>query len=161
MKFGFFIELEDQGPKGNLYSVRIDGESKSEFQKFVENPEIQREPKFEHLIRQMNGMLDRWGFTANFFRPEGRSSDSVAALSKQSGRLRVYCCRWGESLLILGGGAIKKVRANKEDKILDDHMKAMMYVDRCLQARIRDHEVWFGNCGELIGNLYFPLEEDL
>ena len=54
-------------------------------------------------------MYEPFGFQQRFFRFEEKPTDSVEALSRESGPIRLYCCRWTERTLILGNGGLKLV----------------------------------------------------
>ncbi|MEP7218723.1 MAG: hypothetical protein ABI876_07380 [Bacteroidota bacterium] len=157
MNFGFTIELELDGPKGTIYTVKIDGELASEFDKAHEA--LKHLKDFQRVMRQLENMVDRHGFQEPAFRQEGTARDSVAALSKESGKVRIYCCRWSTRTLLLGCGCLKDVARVQDDKTLTHYMETMMYVDRRLMERIRDRSIEIGHNGELIGILYFPPEE--
>lgn len=52
----------------------------------------------------------RIGALERFFRPEGGINDSVQALPIESGKLRLYCLRLSDQIVILGNGGVKNTR---------------------------------------------------
>ena len=64
--------------------------------------------KFVESIADL-GALER------FFRPEGKMNDRVCALPVIRSKLRLYCLRLSDSILILGNGGVKKTRTYDED----------------------------------------------
>lgn len=57
-----------------------------------------------------------------YFRREGKYADRVYALPTDSGRLRLYCLRLSDKILILGNGGIKATRTYNEDSELNGYV---------------------------------------
>jgi hypothetical protein len=97
-------------------------------------------------------MSSRWGFQEQFFKI-GESSfwDNVVTL-KDTGDLRLYCCRYGNIILIVGSGGIKNTRTYQEDDELAEAVRFMNQVSKLVDERIKNSEIKYcGNkfCGDL------------
>ena len=66
------------------------------------------------------------------FRIEGRMRDNVAALSLDSHKLRLYCLRMSDKILILGNGGAKKTRTYQEDDELSGYVMDLQKFDKAL-----------------------------
>ena len=58
------------------------------------------------------------GALERFFRPEGKMRDSVVALPVLRSKLRLYCLRLSDRILVLGNGGVKNSRTYQEDDSL-------------------------------------------
>lgn len=72
------------------------------------NPDLMR------IVEFISKIADRGAFE-RYFRPEGRYNDSVCALPVIKSKLRLYCLRLSDKILILGNGGIKSTRTYNED----------------------------------------------
>lgn len=85
-----------------LYTIQFITEDKGEYLRFynrfkndaIYNEDLARIAKFVESIADL-GALER------FFRPEGKMSDRVCALPVVKSKLRLYCLRLSDSILIL------------------------------------------------------------
>ena len=100
------IESVEQSEKASLYTISFENDNLSEFAKFMtnfkDNARLQRDYQIILLALQKilaNGVLER------YFRPEGKYSDGVCALPINSGKLRLYCLRLSDKILIKIGRA--------------------------------------------------------
>lgn len=156
MNKSFKLVLYEHGRKASLYSVLIEGETETEFDKFLSNPEVSFHPKRDELLAQIDEIIDRYGCQERFFKEESSYFDSVAALWK--GNLRLYCCRHGSIILILGSGGIKTTRTYQEDANLNESVELMAAVSRLIDERIRTRELYISG-DTLKGNLIFSVED--
>lgn len=67
-----------------------------------------------------------------FFRNEGRMRDNVKALAIDSRKLRLYCLRISDQILILGNGGIKLTRTYEEDDTLSGYVMDLQKFDQML-----------------------------
>ncbi len=72
------------------------------------------------------------GAFERFFRPEGKMSDRVAALSIDSRKLRLYCLRISDQILIVGNGGIKNTRTYEENTELSGYVMDLQEFDKLL-----------------------------
>ncbi|MBQ0154966.1 MAG: hypothetical protein KBT22_00085 [Bacteroidales bacterium] len=117
-----------------IYSIQFLSEDESEFERFynkfkddaVYNPDLVKIVAFINKIAE-KGALER------FFRPEGKISDRVVALPVTSSKLRLYCLRLSDKILILGNGGIKSTRTYNEDDSLSGYVMTLQKFDKLLK----------------------------
>ena len=86
-------------------------------------------------------MMTVGGFLERYFRPEGKFRDNVCALPIESGRLRLYCLRLSDSVLIAGNGGVKAVRRYEDCDELNGYVLTLQKLDDALRLAIRKGEV--------------------
>ncbi len=160
MKRGFELVYQEHGPGGALYSVRFEGEGKSELDKFLEDRRVQASKEFGSLVSRLEDMVDSFGFRERFFKVrEGSITDSLAALHYDNGPLRLYCLRWSSVLLIAGSGGIKRTRTYQDDGVLREAAETLQRVDELILARQKLREIVIdATTGIIEGNLIFTLD---
>lgn len=153
MNFSFKIELLKIGLKSTLYTIRLEGEKENEFENFLLDPEINSSPHFQPLLVRIDEIADKLGCQDYLFKlKESKFSDPVVALSRED--LRLYCCRYGNIILILGSGGIKHTRTYQENPKLDRIIERMVHVAECIDQKIRSKEIEIKN-DQFIGDLNF------
>ena len=98
------------------------------------NPDLMRIVGFLGRIADI-GALER------FFRPEGKMSDNVCALPVVSSKLRLYCLRLSDKILILGNGGMKRTRTYNEDDELRGYVLTLQKFDRLINEGVRDGSI--------------------
>lgn len=85
------------------------------YNKFIKDAKLNRD-----LLRivQIVERISEDGALERLFRPEGKMKDSVVALPVLSSKLRLYCLRLSNGILILGNGGVKNSRTYEEDDSL-------------------------------------------
>ena len=86
---------------------------------------------FNVILMALSKIIDK-GALERFFRNEGRMNDNVKALAIDSRRLRLYCLRISDQILILGNGGIKNTRTYQEDEKLSGYVMDLQTFDRVL-----------------------------
>ena len=74
-----------------------------------------------------NGALER------YFRTEGKMADRVTALAIDSRRLRLYCLRISDQILIMGNGGVKDTSTYEESKELYGYVMDLQKFDELLE----------------------------
>jgi len=74
-----------------------------------------------------NGAFER------YFRPEGRMNDHVVALPVITSKLRLYCLRLTDKLLVLGNGGVKNSRTYDEDDTLRGYVITLQNFENLLK----------------------------
>lgn len=95
----------------------------SEYRKFVDK--FKDDAKLNKDYRSILSALDHivaYGAFERHFRPEGKMSDGVVALSIDSRRLRLYCLRMSDQVLIVGNGGVKNTKTYEEDEELSGYV---------------------------------------
>lgn len=128
------LVLVNETDKCTLYSIQFLNENESEYERFYNkfkddaefNPDLMRIVAFINKIAQ-NGAFER------FFRPEGKMSDHVVALPVINSKLRLYCLRLSDKILILGNGGIKNTRTYNEDDCLRGYVITLQNFENLLK----------------------------
>lgn len=82
-------------------------------------------------------MLSVSGFLERYFRPEGKMKDNVCALPIQSGKLRLYCLRLSDSVMIAGNGGVKNVKSYQESEELSGYVVTLQKLDEAIKIAIK------------------------
>jgi len=100
-----------------------------------ENATLQ--PDLQKILVALQRMLNEVGFLKRYFRPEGKMRDRVMALPIQSGKLRLYCLRLSDSILIVGNGGQKTTKTYNEDQELSGYVVSLQKPDEILRSAER------------------------
>lgn len=128
----------DQTEVAGIFTIIFESESLSEFDKFVEKfkGDAYRAEELRFILNQIDAMLER-GIEERYFRPEGKMSDNVAALPIYKSKLRLYCLRLSDSVLILGNGGVKNTKTYEEDEDLNGYVINLQTLDKLLKTDIK------------------------
>ncbi|MBQ7750809.1 MAG: hypothetical protein IJR77_06270 [Bacteroidales bacterium] len=137
MKKKTTIELLNESEKASLYSISFDMDGTTEFEKFVAEFEMNAtyNRDYQRIIAALQAIL-RIGALERFFRPEGSMNDSVQALPIESGKLRLYCLRISDQIVILGNGGVKNTRTYEENPKLYGYVLDLQRFERILKENI-------------------------
>ena len=107
-----------------IYTIQFLSEDDSEFEKFYIKfrNELKYNENFELLLNILGRIAD-FGALERFFSPEGKMNDRVCAMSVLKSKLRLYCLRLSDKILILGNGEVKKTGTYGEG----DSLKGVCY----------------------------------
>ena len=86
---------------------------------------------FNAILLALSKIIDK-GALERFFRIEGRMNDHVSALSIDSRKLRLYCLRISDQILILGNGGVKLSRTYQENEKLSGYVLDLQTFDKVL-----------------------------
>lgn len=129
------IQSVRQTENAGLFTICFEGESFNEFQKFIvkghENATLQ--PDLQKILNAIQHMMNAMGFLERYFRPEGKMRDRVTALPLQSSKLRLYCLRLSDSVLIVGNGGPKSTKTYEEDPELNGYVIQLQKLDDLLR----------------------------
>ena len=136
------LEVIEQSELVSLYSIKFNGEDVTEFEKFLQkfkdNAELNED--FQRIVYALSKILDR-GALERYFRPEGRMNDNVCAVPIESGKLRLYCLRMSDQILIVGNGGVKSTRTYNEDPILSGYVLDLQKFEKLINAGIKDGSI--------------------
>ncbi|MDE5876432.1 MAG: hypothetical protein K2H47_02925 [Muribaculaceae bacterium] len=114
----------------------------SEFEKFIskfrESAELN--PDFQAIMRFIEQILSN-GALERYFRREGKVTDSVVALPVLKSKLRLYCLRLTDKILILGNGGVKNSQTYQEDDTLQGYVMDLQKFERLLKQEVRSGNV--------------------
>lgn len=118
----------------SLYSICFEGSNESEYEKFLNNfrKDSMLNKEFQTIILALSRIIER-GALERFFRMEGKMSDDLCALSIDSRKLRLYCLRISDQILILGNGGVKETRTYQEDEVLSGYVMDLQKFDKLLK----------------------------
>lgn len=128
------IQSVRQTETAGLFTICFEGESYTEFQKFIikSNENATLQPDLQKILNAIQHMMDAVGFLDRYFRPEGKMRDRVSALPIQSSKLRLYCLRLSDSVLIVGNGGQKDTKTYQENPELNGYVINLQKLDDIL-----------------------------
>lgn len=128
-----------QTEKNGLFSLVFENEDYSEFEKFIEKfkneADVARD--LNVILSYIEQMINGAGFLERYFRPEGKMKDHVCALPVVSGKLRLYCLRLSDSVLIAGGGGRKTTKRYEEDENLNGYVISLQKLDQLISVEVK------------------------
>ena len=127
------LKTLEQTDNVSLYSICFDGKDISEYEafllKFKEDAKLNED--YKKIILALEKIVAVGAFE-RFFRPEGKMNDHVAALSIDSRKLRLYCLRISNQILIVGNGGVKNTRTYQENDELSGYVMDLQEFDKLL-----------------------------
>ena len=149
MKYSLVKMQQLSGSEASIYSLHIEKEEQTLFDRFIRENKISFISELKDIVSRLNSIGKSLGAREQFFKTrEGKPGDLVCALYDiPGGKLRLYCIRFGATLIILGGGGQKPklVRALQEVPKLEMEQKLMVKLSNEILKRQRDKEIWFTN----------------
>lgn len=122
-KFELFLETD----KVCMYSPKYDGETQNEFEKFLYANNSHSHPQLKRFFDAIISVIEKMSETGayeRYFRPERGNIKAVplyintTKIDKKVGKMRLYCLRLSERMLILGGGAVTTALKYEDDPVL-------------------------------------------
>lgn len=128
------LKTIEQNDNVSLYSICFYGNEFSEFEnfltKFRNNSKLNKD--FQIILLALEKIIDK-GALERFFRNEGKMNDNLVALSIDSRKLRLYCLRISDQILIIGNGGEKNTRTYQEDESLRGYVMDLQKFDQLLK----------------------------
>lgn len=136
------LYLIQEGDNCTIYTLQFLRDTESEFEKFI-SKFIDNAEYHEDYIRiaAFISRIARTGAKERYFRPEGKMSDSVTALPVTVSKLRLYCLRLSDKILILGNGGIKSTRTYNEDSQLKGYVMTLQKFEKLIKEGVNDGSV--------------------
>lgn len=121
-----------------VYTIQFLSDEQSEFEKFISKfrNDAELNPDFQAIMRFVEQILAN-GALERFFRREGKMSDSVAALPVLRSKLRLYCLRLTDKILVIGNGDVKNSRTYQENNTLQGYVIDLQKFERLLKQEVR------------------------
>lgn len=109
MKFTILRIKQFSGKKADVFSVRVEDSPQTLFERFLSDHTPTHRIEVKDLLKRLRVVGHDTGARPDFFKPhEGNPGDFIEALYDNPGRvLRLYCLRYDETVLVLGGGGPK------------------------------------------------------
>ncbi len=126
----------------SIYSPVFDGEPMHEFAKFLMSNRNHSHPqlkKFFDTILAKIRKMEEGGARENLFRPEGGKIKAMPLyvelprVDRKVGKLRLYCIRISDRLLILGNGGVTVANKYEDDPFLLSCVNKL----RCIENKLR------------------------
>lgn len=121
-KFELILETD----KVSIYSPRYDGEGQNEFRKFLLSNKTHNHPQLKKFFDAILSVIEKIGETGaleRYFRLEGGNVKALPTyidlrIDKKVGKMRLYCLRLSDRLLIFGNGAVTTAQTYEDDPTL-------------------------------------------
>ena len=126
--------LVNEGENCTLYTIQFMSEDKSEFERFY--AKFKNDVEYDNDLMRIVALIDKIadkGALERLFRPEGKYSDGVCALPVIQSKLRLYCLRLSDKILILGNGGAKTTRTYNEDDVLKGYVITLQNFEKLLK----------------------------
>lgn len=158
------VRLDDlSGAKATIYSAILEEDEKDQmslFDRFLAENSTAFRDEINNILSRIKTIADKTGSRDHFFkRWEGNPGDGVCALyDDPERRLRLYCIRFGTTVLILGGGGDKPkpMKALQESEKLEYENKLVRIISSKLAEKISEKEIyWSDDQVELLGDFNF------
>lgn len=127
------LKTLEQSDNVSLYSICFDGNEISEYEDFVRKfkNDASLNADYKTILQAIEKIVAVGAFE-RFFRVEGKMNDRVAALSINSRKLRLYCLRISDQILIAGNGGIKNTKTYQESEELNGYVMNLQAFDKLL-----------------------------
>jgi hypothetical protein len=140
----YTIELYEETDSVNFYTIRFDGEEATEFDKFIS--EFMEKKGFEKDLQIITKWIDnigQRGALERYLRPESKMSDDVSAIPIEVSKLRLYCLRISDNILILGNGGHKpkNQKTYNTDPHLNNCVETLANLDKQIKARKNQNRI--------------------
>jgi hypothetical protein len=136
------LQFVDGSDKASLYTISFIGETETEFGKFISKykNEVKLNKDYQLILAALvrilkNGALER------YFRPEGKMNDGVCALPIDCGKLRLYCLRLTDKILILGNGGKKSTKTYNEDLELSGYVLTLQKFEALIKLGLKNKAI--------------------
>lgn len=137
-KIGSILQTEKVG----LFSIIFEGNDLNEFERFKEK--FKDDAKYQANLNQILTIIGRilqTGALERYFRYEGKPSDHVVALPTFGNRLRLYCLRMTDSILIVGNGSVKDTRTYQESSELNGYVISLQKLNSLIMQGLKDGSI--------------------
>lgn len=136
------LYLIKDGEKCTIYTLQFLRDVESEFEKFITKFRDDAEYSEDYArIAAFVRRIAKTGALERYFRNEGKMSDSVVALPVTSSRLRLYCLRLSDKILVIGNGGVKKTRRYEDDTILNGYVMTLQKFEEILKQEMMNGNV--------------------
>lgn len=136
------LYLISEGENCTIYTLQFLRDDESEFEKFVSKFIDSAEYSADYAkIAAFITRIAKTGAFERYFRPEGKLSDSIVALPVVQSKLRLYCLRLSNKILVLGNGGVKSTRRYEDDATLKGYVITLQRFERLLKQGVDDGSV--------------------
>jgi hypothetical protein len=160
------VELQGlSGSRATIYSVIMAGDNITLFDHFVNESLIGHQKEIRFIASRLKEIGNSTGAREQFFKHnEGKPGDGVCALyDDPDSKLRLYCVRYGNTAVILGGGGQKpdNIKAWQDDEKLTLEAETIIQISKDILHRIRSGDLqWSKDGSKLFGNLIISDDDE-
>ena len=136
------LYLIQDGENCTIYPLQFLRDVESEFEKFV--AKFRDDADYSEDFSRIAAFIKRIAMTGaleRYFRPEGKINDSVVALPVTSSKLRLYCLRLSDRILILGNGGVKTSQRYEDDTLLNGYVITLQKFEKLLRQEVANGKV--------------------
>jgi putative component of toxin-antitoxin plasmid stabilization module len=154
------------GEEASIYSIFDEIDDSTLLDRFIKENIVAFKSEILDIVKRLKTINTITGAKEYFFKlDEGLPGDGVCALyDNPDSHLRLYCIRYGNSLVIIGGGGEKRkeIRTWQESEKLAKEANRMIGISKKITLRIKEREIEFEENGtKLTGNLEFYEDEEI
>ena len=140
------LELIIETDSVSIYSPKYDGEELSEFEKFLSANDSHTQPQLRSFFDSIIATIEKiqeCGARENLFRREGGNVKAIPLLvslqhkNQNIGKVRLYCLRLSDRLLIIGNGGVTKERRYENDPIHLSYVNDLRVIDKHVKRLAR------------------------
>ena len=133
------LVLVEEAKNCTLYTIQFLSENDTAFEQFFKKfkDDVEFSPDLMRIVGVLGKIAD-FGALERYFRPEGKMSDRVVALPTVQSKLRLYCLRLSDRILILGNGGVKNTKTYEESKELSGYVLTLQNFDRLIKEGVKD-----------------------
>ncbi len=134
--------LVNEAKNCTLYTIQFLSEDNSEFERFYNKfkDDVEFNPDLMRIVGFLGRIAD-FGALERYFRPEGKMNDNVVALPVVQSKLRLYCLRLSDKILILGNGGKKRSKTYEEDNELSGYVLTLQNFDQLIKEGVNDGSI--------------------
>lgn len=136
------LYLISEGENCTVYTLQFLRDMDSEFEKFV--AKFKNDAEFSEDFLKIATFIKRivkTGAQERYFRPEGKMSDSIVALPVTASKLRLYCLRLSDKILVLGNGGVKRTQKYENDSVLNGYVMTLQKFEQLLKEEVANGNV--------------------
>jgi hypothetical protein len=125
-----------------LFSICFDNATENEFEKFIKKfrDDATLNEDYQAIVSALKYIVAK-GALERRFRMEGKMNDDLVALPIERSRIRLYCLRMSDQVLIVGNGGIKNARTYEESEELNGYVIDLQKFDKILRQALKDGSI--------------------
>lgn len=163
MNFRIVKYVQLSGRRATVYTLVSSDGDQSLFDGFLQECSSEYPAETKNLLTKIRTMGQQTGLRPYLFRKdEGLPGDMVVAVSDDvTATLRAYGIRYGNSILLLGTGGPKFVRAWQDDPKLKQAAEMMISISKAMLEKTKNREItWTPDEMEWAGDLNIEIDDD-
>lgn len=128
------LVLADNTENCTMYTIHFLSEDETELDDFISRfkDNAKYNADFQSIMIFMERILAN-GPLERYFRREGKHSDSVVAIPVLRSKLRLYCLRLSDHIVVVGNGGVKDTRTYQENDELQGYVMTLQKFEKLLK----------------------------